>query len=627
MAEKKVRAAIYARVSTTEQNPESQLEELRQYVQRRGFLLHKEYVDQVTGDFGKRKKKRRQRDLAYEELMADASKRLIDCVIVWKYDRFARSLSVLVEALDCFNKLGIDFISYTQEIDTTTPMGRLFYHIICSFSEFEKAMIVERVNAGLANARAKGVRLGRPEKDPSAAERITTLREEGWSFRKIAKRENLSPAGVLKILKRSNNSEASIAPDAKPTTSKAVTTAPKAIPDSLPEIWQLKVYLFIVKPQVWRRVLVPSDITLANLDDVIQKLFGWTDLGSHMWVPRNAKGGYELKCNETIFRLCDVDIKPGGGMLYEYCCDWTHEVSFEKVARFDDKLQYPVCIAGAMAIPPDAEFAGALDYMEARKKKRSRDFKVTTFINGLPYLPEPKPDYRDFDTQHFDLDEINKRLGVPTPEKIKDKSIKAAKSQETADSSLPELYQLRISICGVTPPIWRRVQVSSDTTLDQLSDIIHALFDWSGDHLHKFTFPTPWGRGNELNEDLPDTRLSTIKLQPGDSLVYEYDFGDSWMHEIVLEKVGKPNKSRVYPVCMAGKNSGPPEDCGGPEAYMNARNYLSRRKDKRGKAPRGRVSWSEKEFYKENYRSFDPDKFDKEEVNLRLAGLAETGDQ
>jgi DNA invertase Pin-like site-specific DNA recombinase len=134
----------------------------------------------------------------------------VDCVgcascvpWIWKYDRFARSLSVLVSALQQFNSLGVDFISYTQSIDTTTPMGRLFYYIICSFAEFEKEMIVERVRAGLANARAKGVRLGRPEKDPTAAKRIIKLREKGQSLRQIARKENLSAAGVLKILRRS----------------------------------------------------------------------------------------------------------------------------------------------------------------------------------------------------------------------------------------------------------------------------------------------------------------------------------------------------------------------------------------------------------------------------------------
>ena len=103
--------------------------------------------------------------------MDDAARRVFDCVLVWKYDRFARSLSVLVVALQQFPTLGIDFISDTQNIDTTTPMGRLFYHVIGSFAEFERELIVERVRAGLANACAKGEILGRP-KDRSAEVRI-----------------------------------------------------------------------------------------------------------------------------------------------------------------------------------------------------------------------------------------------------------------------------------------------------------------------------------------------------------------------------------------------------------------------------------------------------------------------
>ncbi|HEY9786123.1 MAG TPA: recombinase family protein [Candidatus Obscuribacterales bacterium] len=111
---------------------------------------------------------------------------------------FARSLSVLVSALQHFNSLGIDFISYTQQIDTTSPMGRLFYNVIGSFAEFEREMIVERVRAGLANAKARGVRLGRPEKDATAKERIVAMRQQGLSLRAIATAENLTPAGVLK---------------------------------------------------------------------------------------------------------------------------------------------------------------------------------------------------------------------------------------------------------------------------------------------------------------------------------------------------------------------------------------------------------------------------------------------
>jgi len=151
MPEKKVRAAIYTRVSTAAQDPEPQLAALREYVKQRGFVLHKEYVDRVTGDFAKRKKKNK--DLAYQELMADVDKRLVDCVIVWKFDRFARSLNVLINALEHFKSVGVDFIIYTQSIDTTTAMGRLFYNIIGSFSDFKRELVVERVNAGLANAK------------------------------------------------------------------------------------------------------------------------------------------------------------------------------------------------------------------------------------------------------------------------------------------------------------------------------------------------------------------------------------------------------------------------------------------------------------------------------------------
>jgi DNA invertase Pin-like site-specific DNA recombinase len=192
-----MRAAIYARVSTGEQSPELQLRELRGYAGRRSFVVHREYVDQAGGDV-----RRRRRAPAFDELMADARRRRFDCVLVWKYDRFTRSLGALVAALQEFRDLGVDFISHTQAIDTTTPMGRLFFHVIGSFAEFERDVIVERVRAGLANARAKGKRLGRPVRDPGAQTRVVALKGEGLSLRQIAARERLSPSGVRKMLKR-----------------------------------------------------------------------------------------------------------------------------------------------------------------------------------------------------------------------------------------------------------------------------------------------------------------------------------------------------------------------------------------------------------------------------------------
>jgi len=132
-----LRVAIYARVSTADQNPELQLRELRDHAERRGFMVHREYVDRASGDV-----RRRRRAPAFEVLMADARRRRFDCVLVWKYDRFARSLGALVTALQEFSDLGVDFISHTQAIDTTTPMGRLFFHVIGSFAEYAERAVM-----------------------------------------------------------------------------------------------------------------------------------------------------------------------------------------------------------------------------------------------------------------------------------------------------------------------------------------------------------------------------------------------------------------------------------------------------------------------------------------------------
>jgi DNA invertase Pin-like site-specific DNA recombinase len=201
---KPLKVAIYARVSTGDQDPEGQLLALREYAAQRGFRVHKEYVDVVSGAFNKRRNKK---EAAFQDLMADANHRAIDCVLVWKYDRFARSLGVLITTLRQFNSLGIDFISYTQNIDTTTPMGRLFFYIIGSFAEFERELIGERVRAGLVKARAQGKTLGSPVRDQTAGARMVALRQQGLSLREIARREDYSPAGVLKILRRTERAQ------------------------------------------------------------------------------------------------------------------------------------------------------------------------------------------------------------------------------------------------------------------------------------------------------------------------------------------------------------------------------------------------------------------------------------
>src|SRR5215472_8590896 len=150
------RVALYARVSTLNgQDPEMQLLELREYAARRCWTVSGEYVDQgVSGSKESRPELNR--------LTADAHRRVFDAVLVWKIDRYGRSLKHLVNALADLAAYGVAFISFRDNLDLSTPSGRLMFQIIGAMAEFERSLIQERVRAGLRNARAKGRRLGRP---------------------------------------------------------------------------------------------------------------------------------------------------------------------------------------------------------------------------------------------------------------------------------------------------------------------------------------------------------------------------------------------------------------------------------------------------------------------------------
>lgn len=189
------RAAIYARVSTFDQDPNLQLAELREYAHKRNFPIHQEYVDHVTGDASKRRNA-----VEFERLMKDARRRQFDIVLVWKFDRFARSLQTLLDGLQTFGSLGIDFVSATQDIDTTTPMGRLFFQMVGAFSEFERSLIVDRVRSGIADAKRRGVKLGRPAIDAPLDE-IHAMRAKGMSLREIAKATGISVGMIQRLCK------------------------------------------------------------------------------------------------------------------------------------------------------------------------------------------------------------------------------------------------------------------------------------------------------------------------------------------------------------------------------------------------------------------------------------------
>jgi len=170
-----MRVGIYARVSTLiGQSPEMQLAELREYASRRGWEIVGEYVDCISGSKESRPELNR--------LMADAHRRHFDAVLVWKIDRFGRSLKHLVNSLADLDSYGVAFVSLRDNLDLSTPSGRLMFQIIGAMAEFERSLIQERVRAGLRNAKLKGKTLGRPSLILDSG-RIARLRASGASIR------------------------------------------------------------------------------------------------------------------------------------------------------------------------------------------------------------------------------------------------------------------------------------------------------------------------------------------------------------------------------------------------------------------------------------------------------------
>ena len=188
-----MKTAIYARVSTAEQSSAMQLGELRLYCLRCGWELAEEYVDQgFSGSKASRP--------ALNRLLADAKRRKFDCVLVYRYDRFARSLRQLVNALAEFDALGIAFVSLHEGVDTTTPNGRLVFGIFASIAEFERELIRDRVRSGLAAAKSRGVRLGAP-RCAVTAQQVNRLVATGLTQRAIAAQLSISPATVCRLVK------------------------------------------------------------------------------------------------------------------------------------------------------------------------------------------------------------------------------------------------------------------------------------------------------------------------------------------------------------------------------------------------------------------------------------------
>jgi len=189
-----MKVAIYARVSTTDQDCAMQLSELRRYAKARGWDISGEYVD--TGWSGAKASRPE-----LDRLMKAARGRLVDCIIVWKLDRWGRSMANLVASLQELRGLGVRWIATTQNLDTdeTNPVGTLILHILAAVAEFERETIQERVKAGMLAARARGVKVGRPHLVVDRS-RVRSLRKRGLSHRDIAKELKIGRSTVARLL-------------------------------------------------------------------------------------------------------------------------------------------------------------------------------------------------------------------------------------------------------------------------------------------------------------------------------------------------------------------------------------------------------------------------------------------
>src|SRR5271167_5033090 len=188
-----MRAAIYARVSTKDQSCAMQMRDLRAYCAARGFTIIREYID--IGQSGAKDSRPE-----LNELMADARKRKFEAILVWRFDRFARSTKHLLLALEEFRSLGIQFISYQENIDTSSALGQALFTIVSAVAQLERDLIRERVSAGIRNARANGKTLGRP-KAIVDRDQILEMRAEGRSLRQIAAKLGVGYGTVRERLK------------------------------------------------------------------------------------------------------------------------------------------------------------------------------------------------------------------------------------------------------------------------------------------------------------------------------------------------------------------------------------------------------------------------------------------
>lgn len=391
------KVAIYCRVSTTDQSCQRQEQDLLQYAKKAGYEVVGVWKETASGT----KKNRVER----KQVMSLAQARKIDGVLVTELTRWGRSTIDLITTLQDLARWEVSVIAAGGlQFDLTTPQGKLIASVMASLAEFEQDLVRERVRSGLAAAKKKGKRLGRKPgqrvKSERLAPKVLQMVSEGYSYRKIARELNLSKTTVNDIVKRHRLPSNSI------NTTQRFMSAKKS--SSTPTIYQLKISLKYIRPPIWRRVQVKSNITLEQLHLIIQAAMGWYNCHLHSWTIAGLEYGQPAPeygaevCDEKTVKLSKVVTSEKFKFAYTYdfgdC--WEHEILVEKILPADHN-SYPICLTGKRACPPE-DCGGPWGYAE-----------LLSILND-PENPEyeERMDWLDgnFSPNEFDLKETNSRL-------------------------------------------------------------------------------------------------------------------------------------------------------------------------------------------------------------------------
>jgi hypothetical protein len=196
--------------------------------------------------------------------------------------------------------------------------------------------------------------------------------------------------------------------------------------------------------------------------------------------------------------------------------------------------------------------------------------------------------------------------------------------------SAVQVYQIRVVLRGISPLVWRRLLVEVDSTIADLHEILQLCFGWSDDHLHRFfihgrEYGVARDGGIWFDQDARKVRLGHLNLRSPERFVYEYDLGDSWLHDVHLEAARLLEPGKAYPVCIGGRRSAPPEDCGGPEAFMESRSrYALRVQCSPQDLEELEELMDDEDEWTGAARGYDSDRFDRRAVNRLLSSWRRT---